>query len=313
MAGRAATVVLANSGRRARRRRRDRHSKSQRLQPRRQRGLRLFRGQPAAGPALERGHRLPEAHSPPPQFARRRSGPCRDDPVRGRAGGWLGLCLGRSAVPGAGAGRSAAGGRRNRNAAAPGNLGPRTSRGCPGDWRAVAARSARRRRKPAGPPAAAHDLSDRGRPHAQRRLSVLCEARPHGPRLRAAPPRAAHHGALATRAVREDFARLRNRQCRVPRAAAVARPVRRAVARLSGDHRQRLQSAPNQRRIDPCDERRPARRAGNPAQLSLDARGPARRRRFRSASPAGSWARRRSPDIGRPNGSPAPNCRATTI
>ena len=109
------------------------------------------------------------------------------------------------------------------------------------------------------------------------------------------------------------FARLRDRQCRVPRAAAVARPVRRAVARLSGDHRQRLQSAADQRRIDPCDERRPARRAGNPAQLSLDARGPARRRRIRSASPAGSWARRRSPDIGRPNGSPAPNCRATTI
>ena len=142
---------------------------------------------------------------------------------------------------------------------------------------------------------------------------ILCETRLDGPRLCVAPPRAAHHGAVATRPVREVVARLCDRQCRVSCAAAVARPVRRAVARLSRDHRECLQSASDQRRIDPCDERRPARGAGDPAQLPLDARGPARRRRLRSASPAGLWALRRSPVIGQSNGSRAPSFRAKRI
>ena len=47
-----------------------------------------------------------------------------------------------------------------------------------------------------------------------------------------------------------------------------------------GDYRQRLQPAADQRRLEPCDERRPERRAGDPAQLSLDARGPAGRGRL---------------------------------
>ena len=76
------------------------------------------------------------------------------------------------------------------------------------------------------------------------------------------------------------LARLRHRQCRVPRPAAVARPIRRAPARLSRHHPQRLQPAAGEPRLEPRGERRSARRAGDPAELSLDGRGRARRGRF---------------------------------
>ena len=75
--------------------------------------------------------------------------------------------------------------------------------------------------------------------------------------------RADDHGALAARPVRQVLARLCDRQCRVPRPAAVARSFRRAPAYLPRDHAQRLQPAAGQPRQRACRERRSARRAGD--------------------------------------------------
>ena len=54
-----------------------------------------------------------------------------------------------------------------------------------------------------------------------------------GSRLRLQTARAADHGAVATRHVREVLARLRHRQPRVSRSAALARPLWRAAAQIS--------------------------------------------------------------------------------
>ena len=61
MAGRAPARLLANPGRGAGGRGRNRHSEDRRLQSGRQRRLGLFRGQPAPRPALERGDGVLEA------------------------------------------------------------------------------------------------------------------------------------------------------------------------------------------------------------------------------------------------------------
>ena len=71
----------------------------------------------------------------------------------------------------------------------------------------------------------------------------LVPARADGPRLCVAPPRPADHGAVAARHLHPLRSAPRARQYPVPRAAAVARQVRRSPASLSRDHRQRLQSA----------------------------------------------------------------------
>ena len=68
-------------------------------------------------------------------------------------------------------------------------------------------------------------------------------ARPDGARLCLPPPRAADHGAVAARHLHALRPAPRARQHPVPRAAAVARQVRRSPASFSRDHRQRLQSA----------------------------------------------------------------------
>ena len=68
-------------------------------------------------------------------------------------------------------------------------------------------------------------------------------ARPDGARLRLPPPRAADHGAVAARHLHPLRSASRARQHPVPRAAAVARQVRRSPASFSRHHRQRLQSA----------------------------------------------------------------------
>ena len=83
MAGRASARLLADPRRRARRGRRDRHSEDRRLQSRRQRGLGLFRGQPAPRPALERGDGVPEADPQAAESAPRDRRACRAHPVRG--------------------------------------------------------------------------------------------------------------------------------------------------------------------------------------------------------------------------------------
>ncbi len=63
-----------------------------------------------------------------------------------------------------------------------------------------------------------------------------------------------------------------DRQYRIPCPAAVAGPVRRAYARLSGDNDQRLQFAAGEPRLEPCLQRRSALRAGHPTELSVGSR-----------------------------------------
>ena len=82
---------------------------------------------------------------------------------------------------------------------------------------------ARGRPKPARPSAAAADLQGQRGANAQRALSLAVRPCWHGPRLRAAPPRTAHHGAVAAWAVHALRFTARARQSAVPRAAAVAR------------------------------------------------------------------------------------------
>ena len=142
------------------------------------------------------------------------------------------------------------------------------------------ARQAGRRREPAGPSAAAHDLQGDRRQDAERDLRVAARPRQDVPRLRAAPARPADHGAVAARHLHPLRSDARARQHPVSRAAAVARQVRRAAAHVPGVHRERLQPAADQPRLRAAEVRRSGRQAGDPAELSLDRRGPARRRRF---------------------------------
>ena len=119
-----------------------------------------------------------------------------------------------------------------------------------------------RRAQSAGPSAAARDLQGRRRAHAQRDLLLAGPARPDGPRLRVPPPRAADHGAVAARHLHPFRSASRTRQHPVPRAAAVARQVRRSPAPLPRDHRERLQSAADlaRHRAHPLGRARPRRR-----------------------------------------------------
>ena len=171
---------------------------------------------------------------------------------------------------GASEGRGHSRGRRDRLAAAPGAFGRRQAGCSPGDRRPRRPRAAGGRRKPAGPSAAAARFSRvEGARTLNVDLSVAIQAGDDGARLCASPARADDHGALAARPVRQVLARLRHRQYRIPCPAAVARPVRRADARLSGDNDQRLQPAAGEPRLEPRCERRSARRARDPAQLSV--------------------------------------------
>ena len=139
----------------------------------------------------------------------------------------------------------------------------------------------------------------------------LAASRRHGARLCAPAARADDDGAVASRRLRQEFARLRHRQSRVPRPAAVARSVRRAVARLSRHHAERLQPQADEPRFEPRGRPRSARRAGDPTELS---RRPKRTRAspsIRSGSPAASPRRRRSRPSAPRNICPAPRRRAT--
>ena len=64
------------------------------------------------------------------------------------------------------------------------------------------------------------------------------------------------------------------RQHRVPRPAPEPRRLRRAAARLPGDHRQCLQPEPDEPRPGGHRQRPAGGRAADPAELSLDRRGP---------------------------------------
>ena len=168
--------------------------------------------------------------------------------------------------------RSHSGRGRDRLAAAVGAFG-RGRPGSPqGDRRAGRPRPAGGRRKSAGPSAAESHLWRHRRAHAQCRLSVAGQAGDDGARLWLSPARAVDHGAVAAWPVRQVLARLRHRQYRIPRPAAVARSFRRAHAPLSGDNGQRLQPAAGEPRLEPRLERRSARRAGHPTELSVGSR-----------------------------------------
>ena len=125
-------------------------------------------------------------------------------------------------------------------------------------------------------------------------LSLAPRPRAHGARLRAVPPRSAHHGALAARAVHALRPRARARQHPVPRAAAVARQVRRSAARLSRLHRERVQPAADQPRLRAAALRRPGRQAGRSSRTISRPTRTGASPPIRSASPAGSWRSRRS-------------------
>ena len=137
-------------------------------------------------------------------------------------------------------------------------------------------------------------------------------ARPDGARLCLPPPRAADHGAVAARHLHPLRSAPRARQHPVPRAAAVARQVRRSPASFSRDHRQRLQSAADlaRHRAHPLGEAR--RGAVDRAELSLDRRRPPGRGRRHPHHAAADEAEAARNDIIRRNICPAPASATTT-
>ena len=100
MARRAAAFVVGDPRRVPRRGRRGRHSESRRLQPRQQRGLRLFRGQPETRRALEchQGLPAPGTASPQSEGGHRRAGAA--FALRRQARHRGGVLAGRATVPG---------------------------------------------------------------------------------------------------------------------------------------------------------------------------------------------------------------------
>ena len=207
MEGRAAAHLLGDSRRRARRRGRGGHSQDQRFQSRRQRRFGLFRGQPAARPAGQRGQGVPEAgaeaQEPAPGHGRARAPP--DDGRSSRH--WTRILSRRPTHVSARATRDRADRRRDRHAASAGAFRDRPPRSARPDRPTRAARVVRRRRELAGPSAIAHDLQDRRRAHAQPRFPVAVQAGADGSRLHHQKARAADDGALATRPVREVLVR----------------------------------------------------------------------------------------------------------
>ena len=206
-----------------------RHPGHRRLQPRRQRGRRLLRGEPAPRRALERGQGLPAAGILAAPTCASSTGahvrPLLLDAPAARRSARRRAAKERALPRPAGAGRGAAGGRRDRLAADPAALGHRR----PGALVqsigvALAPRAARRRRQPAGPPAAARRLPDRRRAHAQRRVDAMWASAPRW----ASTMHCARSGPMSMAPSQLGaFTRppeYAPANCRVSRAAAVARP-----------------------------------------------------------------------------------------
>ena len=177
MAGRAPAHLLGNPRRRARRGGGGRHPQDRRLQSRRQRRLRLFRGQPAARPARQRRQGVPEARAvaQEPEARHRRAGAPAADRERPRRRA--------SNMPATDMSRARA--REARSSWPPARSARRICWSFPAIGRpdalarigrAVLHAIAGRRREPAGPSAIAHDLPHRGRAHAQRRIPVACSS-----------------------------------------------------------------------------------------------------------------------------------------
>ena len=114
----------------------------------------------------------------------------------------------------------------------------------------------------------------------ERDLCLAVRPRQDFPRLRAAPPRSADHGAVAARHRHQIRSEARARQHPVSRAAAVARSFRRAAAHVPGVHRERRQRSADQPRPYPAEVTQSGGCAGDPAELSVHRRGSPRRRRL---------------------------------
>ena len=271
-----------------------RHQADRRLQSRRQRRLVLFPRQPAARAALVGGARIPQARAEPAEPAGR------DRLPRGaRRARWL--ARDRRAL--------AAGRRERRPRAANGEV--ILSAGSIGSAQLLLLSGI-------GP---GRDLLDHGIPVVLDRPGVGQNLQDHlqlrmiykvsgvktlnetyhslfgraadGARLRAAPARPAHHGAVAARPVHALRSLARARQHPVSRAAALARQVRRPAAHLSGLHHQRVQSAAGEPRLRAAALGRSGRQADDPPNYLDRRRGPAASPPTRSASRARSWRSRR--------------------
>ena len=164
-----------------------------------------------------------------------------------------------------------------------------------------------RRREFAGPSAIARRLQDRRRAHAQRRIPVAVEARWMGidyALARRGPLTMAPSQVGIFAETSPDYA---DAQCRISRAAAVARQIRRSPARIPGDHAERLQLASSEPGLDPRQERQPR---GGAAKSSRTIFPPTKT----SASPPlpSGWRGRSrragaGRSIARANSGPAPN------
>ena len=214
-----------------------------RFQQRRQRGLRVFRGQPEARPALERGQRVLEAGAGAHKSGAETCMPggtvfVADRRATGvlirRGGEQSTLAAPREVI--LSAGTVASTGILERSGVGNGEQ-LATPRHCGG------AASARRRRESAGSSAVALHLQGQRRTHDERDYHSLFRrslmgldyaVSRRGP-LTMAPSQL---GAF-TRSIRDQ----ERPESRVPCPAAVARQVRRSAASVSGVHRERCQSA----------------------------------------------------------------------
>ena len=258
---------------------RDRHPEDRRLQSRRQRRLGLFRGQPAPRPALERGARLSEAD---PQAAE----PASCDRRACRA-----HCSSRAGARSACAMRQTASSREARASGeivlAAGAIGsPQllelsgvgAAGASPGDRRAGRPRAAGRRRKPAGPSAVAgRSSASKARARSmsitqslfKRAMMGLDYAlRRRGP-MTMAPSQlgmfARSSPDYATANIEFHVQPLSLDRFGEPLHAFPAITI--SVCNLR----------PDEPRLEPRRKRRSARRADDPAELSVDAGRPARR------------------------------------
>ena len=168
VAGRAAAAALGAARRLPRGRGPVRHPEGRRLQPRRQRGLRLLPGQPAPRRALDDRQGLPAPGSGAAEPRGRHRGPghrprARGAPLRRRR-----VPRGLGGAAGAGAARGRAGRGLDRLAAPAPDLRHRAGAAPQGPRHRGPARAAGRGREPAGPPAATADLQGPGRADAER-------------------------------------------------------------------------------------------------------------------------------------------------
>ncbi len=253
----------------------------------RQRGLRLFRGQPAPRAALERGDGVSEAdpQAAEPASCDRRA--CRARSLRGSPRHGLALS------PEHGVSREArAGGEVILAAGAIGSpqlsgaFGRRRPGSSQGDRRVGRPRAAGGRRKSAGPSAAESHLWRHRRAHAQCRLPVAVQAGDDGARLwlfvvRGPLTMAPSQLGLFARSS-PDYATA-NIEFHVQPLSLdrFGEPMHPYPAITD----QRLQPAAGEPRLDPRLERRSARRAGHPTELSVGARRSAGRGGFHSAYP----------------------------